>query len=161
MCRQGGTAQVVSVFHLSAHNITEYTCLALGTGHPTITDPETGLQVLQRFRSQYREPLPHEGYTRISRITPSDLPNDECTEEDVRNVMRRLQETSAVVPTSPPTFFKGYDRGYRGNYASNSQRGFQPRGSPSYRDGHSARGARRGTETYQSTIDRSRQHPGD
>ena len=131
----------------------------LGTGHPTITNPELGLEVLQRFRHQYREPQLHEGYTRILRVTPSDFSSDECSEADVQNVMQRLQDAREVIPTSPPAFFGGYGRGYRGNHYSSPQRGLQSRGVPFYRGGHSVRGTPRGAGMYQSTLPWGRSPP--
>ncbi|RPD55552.1 P-loop containing nucleoside triphosphate hydrolase protein [Lentinus tigrinus ALCF2SS1-7] len=125
-------------------------------GHPTITSPELGLQVLQRFRSQYRPPAPHEGYTRILHLKPSDLPDPEYSEAVVRDVMRRLQDTPEVVaslpPASGPRQYGGY-RDFRGGYRGFGppRRGFEPRG-PSYRGRSSSSGAYRGVGTYQSTL---------
>ncbi|KAI0690989.1 AAA domain-containing protein [Cerioporus squamosus] len=104
------------------------------TGHPTITSPELGLQVLQRFRLQYRPPAPHEGYTRILYLKPSDLPDPEYSEEVVRDVMRRLQDTPEVVASPPAGQHRSY-RDYRGGF-----RGFEPRGHSTYRGGSPSRG---------------------
>ncbi|TFK89245.1 P-loop containing nucleoside triphosphate hydrolase protein [Polyporus arcularius HHB13444] len=111
------------------------------TGHPTITSPELGLQVLQRFRSQYRPPAPHEGYTRILYLKPSDLPDPECSEDVVRDVMRRLQDTPEVLASPPPPPIAGQYRSYR-EYRGGF-RGFEPRGRSVYRGGSSYRGAYR------------------
>ncbi|RDX46194.1 P-loop containing nucleoside triphosphate hydrolase protein [Lentinus brumalis] len=108
------------------------------TGHPTITNPELGLQVLQRFRSQYRPPASHEGYTRILYLKPSDLPDPECSEEMVRDVMRRLQDTPEVLASPPPPPIAGQYRSY-GSYRG----GFEPRGRYAYRGGSSYRGGYR------------------
>ncbi|KAI0336603.1 P-loop containing nucleoside triphosphate hydrolase protein [Cubamyces sp. BRFM 1775] len=104
------------------------------TGHPTITNPEQGMQVLQRFRSQYRPPAPYEGYTRILSLGPSDCPDSAYTEADVRGIMRRLRESPEVVPTPPPSHSRGgYGRG------AFSDRGFGGRGSGrSYGEGSSS-----------------------
>ena len=109
--------------------------------------------MLQRFRALYREPLPHEGYTRILRLTPSDLPDPEYTEEDVRNVMRRLRDSPEVIPPSSPGFRGGH---IQGRWASGSHRAFQPHDTPFYGRGSSPRGAHRGTGAYQSTLPWSR-----
>ncbi|KAH9887313.1 hypothetical protein C8Q73DRAFT_748643 [Cubamyces lactineus] len=83
------------------------------TGHPTIISPEQGMQVLQRFRSQYRAPAPYEGYTRILSLGPSDCSDSGYTEVDVRGIMRRLRESPEVVPIVPPPSHSrvGYGRG--------------------------------------------------
>ncbi|OSD02627.1 P-loop containing nucleoside triphosphate hydrolase protein [Trametes coccinea BRFM310] len=72
------------------------------TGHPTITSPELGMQVLQRFQSQYRPPASHEGHTRILYLKPSDCPDNGYSEADVREVLRRLRESPEVVQSAPP-----------------------------------------------------------
>ncbi|KAI0634719.1 P-loop containing nucleoside triphosphate hydrolase protein [Trametes polyzona] len=136
------------------------------TGHPTITSPELGLQVLQRFRSQYRPPAPHEGYTRILYLTPSDCPDSGYTEADVWEVMRRLRESPEVVRVAPPPFRQsGYRHGgsFQHHNPRGRGRGFQPRGRyaggglPSSRGGSYARGGHRGGYMYQSTLPWARQ----
>ncbi|KAI0747161.1 AAA domain-containing protein [Daedaleopsis nitida] len=134
--------------------------VAARTNHPTITNPEQGLQVLQRFRSQYREPLPHEGYKRILRVTPSDFPDIVVGADVVRDIMRRLQESPEVTSTMPPAIFnQGSDndadqhRGYRGQRGASSQRGWQPRGGYGLRGGPVRGGyGGAGPELSQSTL---------
>ncbi|KAH9849025.1 P-loop containing nucleoside triphosphate hydrolase protein [Lenzites betulinus] len=126
-----------------------------GTGHPTITTPELGLEVLQRFRHQYRPPASHEGYTRILYLKPADCPDSGYSEEDVRDVMRKLRESPEVVPVARPSM-RDHDshrgsfnqqRGYRG-------RGFQTQGSYSRgsRGGPYTHGGYRGGSTHQTTL---------
>ncbi|KAI0824903.1 P-loop containing nucleoside triphosphate hydrolase protein [Trametes gibbosa] len=126
------------------------------TGHPTITSPELGLQVLQRFRSQYRPPAPHEGYTRILYLRPADCPDSGYTEGDVREVMRRLRESPEVVPATARTPMRdgGY---YRGSF---EQRGSRGRGFQTTRRSYSrgdrggpyTRGGYRGGTIEQTTL---------
>ncbi|KAI8971271.1 AAA domain-containing protein [Trametes punicea] len=85
--------------------------IAERTGHPTITSPELGLQVLQRFRSQYRSPSPNEGYTRILHLGPSDCPDKGYSEADVREIMLRLRDSPAVVPSGLLPEYRGFFRG--------------------------------------------------
>ncbi|KAI0646648.1 AAA domain-containing protein [Trametes meyenii] len=135
-------------------------------GHPTITSPELGIQVLKRFQSQYQPPMPHEGYTRILHLKPADCPDSGYSEADVREVMRRLCESSEVVQAAHPdvpVHSGQYQRGgglqhggrfRRGGYhrgSSNPQRGFHSRG-PSYRSGSYVRGGRRGDDMRQTTL---------
>ncbi|KAI0674647.1 AAA domain-containing protein [Trametes maxima] len=138
------------------------------TGHPTITSPELGIQVLERFRSQYRPPAPHEGYTRILRLRPADCPDSGYSEADVRHVMRRLRESQevphAVRPYGAHFHGGGLQRGggsqhgggvQRGSYhrgSSNQQQGFYPRGGLSYRGGSYARGGYLGDNMRQTTL---------
>lgn len=131
-----------------------------GTGHPTITSPEQGLQVLQRFRTQFRPPAPHEGHTRILRLTPSDCPDSGYSEAEVREVMRRLRESPEVVPVAHTRFQQGgynrgpsQQRGFRQQGFEQRGRGIYPRGAPpSHRGGPYDRGGRRGGATYQTTL---------
>ena len=130
-----------------------------GTGHPTIKTPEQGLEVLRRFRSQYRAPQTHEGYTRILHLRPSDLPppEPEYTEADVRNVMVRLADSQEVIPSVPPAFRDGPRGGVQGNRGYYSSRGYQPRGRAFYRGGSPSRGGYRDGAPYQPTPQWNRQ----
>ncbi|KAI0654876.1 AAA domain-containing protein [Cubamyces menziesii] len=128
------------------------------TGHPTITSPEQGMQVLQRFQSQYRPPAPYEGYTRILSLGPSDCSDSGYTEADVRGIMRRLRESPEVVPIAPPPFQSrgrygrgGFsDRGFRGHWRGRG-------GSHSYGEGSTphSRGGYGGGRMMQSTLPRA------
>ncbi|PIL27854.1 hypothetical protein GSI_11008 [Ganoderma sinense ZZ0214-1] len=74
-----------------------------GTGHPTITTPELGLEVLENFQSLFRPPVPHEGYSRILYLKPADLPpTPELSAEDVQGILRCLQATPEIVQNNPP-----------------------------------------------------------
>ncbi|KAI1789450.1 AAA domain-containing protein [Ganoderma leucocontextum] len=127
------------------------------TDHPTITTPELGLEVLERFQSLFRPPLPHEGYSRILYLKPADLPQaPELSAQEVQGILRRLKATPEVVQTHPPMHDSayggygwrgGYSRGYRGgrDYRGGYQphRGFPPRGAPAYRADGAPRGGYR------------------
>ncbi|KAI9061613.1 P-loop containing nucleoside triphosphate hydrolase protein [Trametes sanguinea] len=98
--------------------------IAERTGHPTITSPELGMQVLQRFQSQYRPPAPHEGHARILYLKPSDCPDNRYSEADVREVLRRLRESPEVVQSAPHfAQGNGYNRG-----SPLARGGLRPRG---------------------------------
>ncbi|TBU38625.1 AAA domain-containing protein [Dichomitus squalens] len=131
--------------------------LAERKDHPTITTPELGLQVLERFKLLYRSPSPHEGYSRILYLKPDDLPPpSELTAKDVRDTMRRLRNAPEVVWTDPPTGFGyggcgargGYSRGYRDSRDHRGghppRRAYTPQGAPSYRGDWAPRGGYRG-----------------
>ena len=138
----------------------------LGTGHPTITSPELGLQVLQRFRSQYRPPAPHEGYTRLLSLKPSDLPDPEYSEAVVRDVMQRLQDSPEVVAPLPRVPIHSQSWGYRDNrggyrgFGPPRRGGFEPRGGSWNRGGLSSRDTYRGAAMQQSTLQQWPRTPG-
>ncbi|KAI0360335.1 P-loop containing nucleoside triphosphate hydrolase protein [Trametes cingulata] len=135
--------------------------IAERTGHPTITSPELGMQVLQRFQLQYRPLAPHEGHTRILYLKPSDCPDSGYSEADVRAILQRLRESPEVVP---PPFTStqrggGYSRGSFQQRRGFQQRGFRGRGAPSY-GGSSYSGpvgGYRGNNMHQSTLPWARQ----
>ncbi|KAI0371406.1 P-loop containing nucleoside triphosphate hydrolase protein [Pilatotrama ljubarskyi] len=137
--------------------------IAERTGHPTITSPELGMQVLQRFRSQYRPPSPHEGYTRVLYLKPSDCPDSGYSEADVRAILQRLRESPEL---GPPPFTStqggGFPRGSFQQRRSFQQRGFRGRGAPSYGNGSylNTRGGYCGNNVYQSTLPWARQGEG-
>lgn len=102
-----------------------------GTSHPTITSPEQGLEVLQRFVSQYRPPQAHEGFDQLLSLPVADQPADGVySKADVENIVVRLQQSPRISPSQwrPYTAADrgrgggGYQRGY---YAP---RGYTPRG---------------------------------
>ncbi|KAI0777330.1 P-loop containing nucleoside triphosphate hydrolase protein [Trametes elegans] len=133
------------------------------TDHPTITDPALGLQVLRRFRSQYRPPTPHEGYTRILYLRPSDCPDSAYSEADIRKVVRRLRESPEVIPMAPPPSQRGgyTRRGFPSNRGAHGERAYHTRGRSSYRDSPSPRGGYRADDMRQTTLPWARPAGGD
>ncbi|KIP08783.1 hypothetical protein PHLGIDRAFT_103760 [Phlebiopsis gigantea 11061_1 CR5-6] len=92
------------------------------TSHPTITSPEQGLDVLQRFVSQYRSPQAHEGFDQMLFLPVTDQPTDGVySRTDVENIITRLQQSPKIAPSEwrPYTAAGGQSRG-RGGY----QRGY-------------------------------------
>ncbi|KAI0343127.1 hypothetical protein BDW22DRAFT_1310616, partial [Trametopsis cervina] len=60
------------------------------SNHPTITSPELGLEVLQRFRSQYQPPRSYEGYDREIKLGIAEQQSSYSADE-VRGIILRLQ----------------------------------------------------------------------
>ena len=63
----------------------------LGRNHPTITDAQQGLMVLDRFRSQFEAPTSLEGYDRIMTLTASDFPSPQHTLVETSAIIERLR----------------------------------------------------------------------
>lgn len=87
-----------------------------GTSHPTITDPQLGLAILQKFASDFQLPSPGEGYDHILYLRPEDHPRPEYTRDDVLSILKRLKASTrvseaGVTQRSTETHF-GYSGGY-------------------------------------------------
>jgi len=65
--------------------------------HPTITSPEQGLSILNRFANDFRYPSADEGYQRLIGLTPSDHPSPMYTPAQIISILQRLQNST------PPT----------------------------------------------------------
>jgi hypothetical protein len=105
--------------------------LATGAFHPTITDPNLGMEVLNRFARDWRDPTPNEGYHHLLSLTPSDQDSMEYTEEVVTNIIDRVK----AMPRNDAALnwqrsYRHYYRPYN-NKGYNNRRGYydHPRGS--------------------------------
>lgn len=70
-----------------------------GTNHPTITDPELGLSVLERFATEYRAPCAEEGFDRIIKLRPH--PTGEYTRDEVVAVLDDIYNSTLPPPMTP------------------------------------------------------------
>jgi hypothetical protein len=69
----------------------------LGTGHPTILNPQQGLSVLSRFAADFQHPTAREGFDRILYVSPSDHPSSIYTRSDIAAILRRVHDSPPVV----------------------------------------------------------------
>ncbi|KAH7913075.1 P-loop containing nucleoside triphosphate hydrolase protein [Hygrophoropsis aurantiaca] len=144
--------------------------LIAGTSHPTITDAQQGLTILQRFASDFQYPSPDEGYDRIIYLRPSDHPHPEYTLADISSILERLRSGDSSsggsrTPIRSLNFPRGgsihpthsnYSRGtYNHRNFRSSYRGAS--GASRWRSGGRGRGSVRGQNPYPSTERTSRQ----
>ncbi|KAJ8094668.1 hypothetical protein PM082_010674 [Marasmius tenuissimus] len=61
--------------------------------HPTIKSPEQGLSVLARFASDFRPPLPEEGFDRMISIEPGVHPEPVYSHSDIVEILQRLRDS--------------------------------------------------------------------
>ncbi|KAF8478780.1 P-loop containing nucleoside triphosphate hydrolase protein [Gautieria morchelliformis] len=78
------------------------------TNHPTITNPELGLSILERFSADYRPPIVEEGFDRIMRLRPH--PTGKYTRDEVAAILADIRNSKPPPPRTPDTnrqFFRG------------------------------------------------------
>lgn len=94
----------------------------LRTSHPTIQTPQMGLEVLERFCSQYQLPQAHEGYKKLVSL-PVSQQSANYTMEEVDAILQQLQNAPSVTPRYVPpaarnAAVRGRGRGsFRGYYS--------------------------------------------
>lgn len=69
----------------------------LGTGHPTILNPQQGLSVLSRFAADFQHPTAREAFDRILYVSPSDHPSSVYTRPDIAAILRRVDDSPPVI----------------------------------------------------------------
>lgn len=103
------------------------TAAASGTSHPTITSPELGISVLQRFSSQYRPPGAWEGFDQMLTLRIDDQPSNGYSQTDVSNILTHLRQAPRISPSlwRPVDTQGGGGRGvHRGGYGNGYQRSY-------------------------------------
>jgi hypothetical protein len=68
-----------------------YWYASIGSGHPTLKNPEMALGILKRFSSDYRAPEAHEGYDKIAYFKPEDLPSLPYTHDSLVAVLEQIR----------------------------------------------------------------------
>ncbi|GBB83706.1 hypothetical protein RclHR1_01040011 [Rhizophagus clarus] len=63
--------------------------------HPTQVHGTHGLNILESFKQMYKLPNYNEGFERILNVRPQEI--NDCNDDDVKKVMRRLDETPKKV----------------------------------------------------------------
>ncbi|KAJ7746892.1 P-loop containing nucleoside triphosphate hydrolase protein [Mycena maculata] len=76
------------------------TRLRTRTGHPTITNPQDALSILDRFSSQYHAPSEDEGYDRIIYLQPAEQ-GLAYSHSSLAAILRRVRDAPSAVP--PPS----------------------------------------------------------
>ena len=65
-----------------------------GRNHPTITDPELGLSILERFSADYCAPTGEEGFDRIMMLRPH--PTGEYTRDEVAAILNDIHNSTPL-----------------------------------------------------------------
>ena len=64
-----------------------------GVSHPTIKTPEQGLSVLARLASDFRTPLPQEGFDRMISIEHGTYPEPVYSQSHIAEILQRLRDS--------------------------------------------------------------------
>ena len=122
------------------HSVLTSSPLPIGTNHPTITTPQLGLSVLERFSSEYTPPTAEEGFDRIKTISPHPTPS--YTREEIQAILDSIRDSpvlSSRTISSPLQFFRTADH-RRDNFGGGRFRSASPPSNASQRGNMSSRG---------------------